>query len=85
MRHTVLLEQSEEGYAVSVPALRGCHSRRRTEEEALENIADAIREHRNVPASADYQEVEELARIASEDCLDGILQASGAKFVVIEV
>lgn len=45
MRYEVILEESEEGFAVSVPGLPGCHSQGATEEEALENIADAIREY----------------------------------------
>lgn len=44
MKYRVVLVQSEEGYSVSCPALRGCHSQGRTKEEALENIRDAIRE-----------------------------------------
>jgi predicted RNase H-like HicB family nuclease len=45
MRYKVVLEESEEGFAVSVPSLPGCHSQGATEPEALENIADAIREY----------------------------------------
>lgn len=45
MRYQVVLEESEEGFAVSVPGLPGCHSQGETEPEALENIADAIREY----------------------------------------
>lgn len=45
MRYKVRLEQSEEGFAVSVPGLPGCHSQGTTEQEALNNIADAIREY----------------------------------------
>lgn len=45
MRYKVVLEQSDEGYAVSVPGLPGCHSQGATEHEALENIADAIHEY----------------------------------------
>jgi predicted RNase H-like HicB family nuclease len=45
MRYTVLLEESEEGFAVSVPGLPGCHSLCATEAEALANIAYAIREY----------------------------------------
>jgi predicted RNase H-like HicB family nuclease len=48
MRYHVLLEESEEGFAVSVPSLPGCHSQGETEREALENIADAIREYLEV-------------------------------------
>ena len=45
MKYTVLLEESEEGFAVSVPGLPGCHSQGDTEAEALVNITDAIREY----------------------------------------
>jgi predicted RNase H-like HicB family nuclease len=45
MRYTVALHRSEEGISVSVPVLSGCWSEGDTEEEALENIRDAIREY----------------------------------------
>jgi predicted RNase H-like HicB family nuclease len=45
MKYQVLLDESEEGFAVSVPSLPGCHSQGANEPEALENIADAIREY----------------------------------------
>ena len=45
MRYSVILEESEEGFAASVPGLPGCHSQGATEQEALANIADAIREY----------------------------------------
>jgi predicted RNase H-like HicB family nuclease len=48
MKYAVVIEESDEGFAVSVPGLPGCHSQGTTEAEALENIADAIREYRNV-------------------------------------
>lgn len=48
MKYKVVLEESEEGYAASVPGLPGCHSQGATEQEALENIADAIREYLEV-------------------------------------
>ncbi len=44
MDYRVVLIQSEEGFSVSCPALRGCHSQGSTEQEALENIKSAIRE-----------------------------------------
>ena len=44
MEYRVVLVQSEEGFAVSCPALRGCHSQGSTMDEALENIKSAIRE-----------------------------------------
>ena len=45
MKYKVILEQSEEGFAVSVPGLPGCHSQGTTEDEALAGIADAIHEY----------------------------------------
>ena len=45
MKYSVILEQSEEGFAASVPGLPGCHSQGDTEAEALENVADAIAEY----------------------------------------
>jgi len=48
MKYKVILQQSEEGFAVSVPGLPGCHSQGATEQEALENISDAIVEYLEV-------------------------------------
>jgi predicted RNase H-like HicB family nuclease len=48
MKYTVLIEESDEGFAVSVPGLPGCHSQGATRAEALANIADAIREYLEV-------------------------------------
>jgi predicted RNase H-like HicB family nuclease len=45
MRYKVALERSEEGFSVSCPGLPGCWSQGATEQEALENIQDAIREY----------------------------------------
>jgi predicted RNase H-like HicB family nuclease len=42
--YRVILVESEEGFAVSCPALKGCHSQGATREEALDNIKIAIRE-----------------------------------------
>jgi len=42
MIYKVNLEKTEEGYAIWVPGLPGCWSQGDTEEEALENIKDAI-------------------------------------------
>ena len=50
MRYRVVLEKSEEGFAVSAPGLPGCHSEGATEQEALDNIAHAIREYLEVVA-----------------------------------
>jgi predicted RNase H-like HicB family nuclease len=45
MRYRVVLQESEEGFAVSVPGLPGCFSQGATEVEALENIKAAIVEY----------------------------------------
>jgi len=41
-RYKVFLKKSEEGYSVWAPGVPGCWSQGVTEEEALENIRDAI-------------------------------------------
>ncbi|MGH7305831.1 MAG: type II toxin-antitoxin system HicB family antitoxin [Candidatus Rokuibacteriota bacterium] len=43
MRYKIALFRTDEGYSVSVPGLPGCWSEGATEEEALENIQDAIK------------------------------------------
>ena len=45
MKYQVALYKSEEGISVSVPALPGCWSEVQTQQEALENIQDAIQEY----------------------------------------
>jgi predicted RNase H-like HicB family nuclease len=45
VRYKVALEHSEEGISVWVPGLPGCWSQGATEQEALANIEDAIREY----------------------------------------
>ncbi len=42
MRYKIALLKTDEGYSVSVPGLPGCWSQGATEQEALENIRDAI-------------------------------------------
>ena len=45
MKYKIALLRTDEGYSVSVPGLPGCWSQGSTEEEALENIQDAIQEY----------------------------------------
>ena len=61
MKYTVLVEESEEGCAISVPGLPGCHSQGSTEAEALANIADAIHEYLDV-----VHELAQSARVARD-------------------
>lgn len=62
MRGKVLLHRTDEGISVSVPGLPRCWSEGDTEEEALENIRDAIREYvaalEDQTRSQDVREVE---------------------------
>jgi predicted RNase H-like HicB family nuclease len=62
MKYKVALQRSDEGISVSVPGFPGCRSQGATEQEALENIRDAIREYLAVAAelvgSAEVREVD---------------------------
>jgi predicted RNase H-like HicB family nuclease len=64
MKYKVVLKRTEEGVSASVPGLPGCWSQGATEEEALENIQDAIREYLSVVneqlKGADTREIEVL-------------------------
>ena len=45
MKYKIEMHRTDEGISVSVPALPGCWSEGDSEEEALANIHDAIREY----------------------------------------
>jgi predicted RNase H-like HicB family nuclease len=45
MHYKVALRQSEEGFSVSCPALPGCWSQGKSEDEALDNIKVAVEEY----------------------------------------
>jgi predicted RNase H-like HicB family nuclease len=61
MKYKVVLQRSDEGYAVWVPGLPGCCSQGSTEQEALVNIADAISEYLEVVyEQVDGAEVREI-------------------------
>jgi predicted RNase H-like HicB family nuclease len=62
VRYTVSLKRTEEGFSIWVPGLPGCWSQGATEEEALDNIRDAIREYLSVVHElASEGEVREVA------------------------
>lgn len=63
MKYTVLIEESDEGFAVSVPGLPGCHSQGDTEAKALANIADAIREYLDVVQELAHSSGAKLAEV----------------------
>lgn len=52
MLYQIVLRKSEEGYSVSCPGLPGCWSQGDTEEEAIENIRDAIAEYKAAVAES---------------------------------
>jgi len=54
MKYKINLVKTDEGYSISVPGLPGCWSQGQTEDEALENIKDAIQ--------ADLETVDELIK-----------------------
>ena len=45
MKYKIALHETDEGYSVSVPGLPGCWSQGATEDEALANIQEAIKEY----------------------------------------
>ena len=57
MEYPIVIEPDREagGYVVSCPTLKGCVSQGETEEEALENIKDAIRTY--------LESIEDLKRL----------------------
>ena len=64
VKYKVVVRESEEGFSVSCPGLPGCWSQGTTEEEALDNIREAIREYLEardaVMKDEDTREVEVL-------------------------
>ena len=62
MKYKIVLQHSEEGVAVSCPALPGCWSQGKTEEEAMTSIQEAIADYLAVVeesmVGADVREVE---------------------------
>lgn len=45
MKYTVVIKASDEGYSIACPALPGCWSQGKTEEEAVANIVEAIQDY----------------------------------------
>jgi len=57
MKYNISLKKTQEGLSVSCPGLPGCRSQGETEEEALENIAEAIKDYLAVAAELAAEEV----------------------------
>ena len=62
MKYKIALQNSDEGYSVSVPGLPGCWSQGKTEAEAIASVREATREYLVVRdellKDADVREVE---------------------------
>jgi predicted RNase H-like HicB family nuclease len=62
MKYKIAIQQTEEGYSISVPGLPGCWSQGATETEAIANIREAIKDYLVVRddliRGADVREVE---------------------------
>jgi predicted RNase H-like HicB family nuclease len=68
MKYKVLLIKSDEGYAVSFPALPGCWSQGKTREEALSNIREGIQLWVEVAEEDIRREVEQTREdVAAEE------------------
>lgn len=63
MKYKVALRKTEEGFSISCPGLPGCWSQGETEKEALENIADAIKEYLEVAEALAAQEDSEIREV----------------------
>jgi putative addiction module component (TIGR02574 family) len=72
MKFKVALYHSEEGYSVCAVGLPGCWSQGTTEAEALENIADAIREYLAVATELEEGAVIREIEVAIEDLWDDL-------------
>ena len=63
MKYNVSLKKTEDGFSVSCPGLPGCWSQGETEEEALDNIAEAIKDYLAVAAQLAIEEQAELREV----------------------
>jgi len=65
MRYKVNIKKTEEGYAVWVPGLPGCWSQGNTEEDAIENIKDAIKVYLETVEELSKNEESRYVEVAS--------------------
>ena len=67
MTYKVLVKESEEGFAVWCPSLPGCASQGDSEQEALVNIVDAIREYLAVTNELGISEGAKVATVEVQE------------------
>ena len=80
MKYKVALFKTEEGFSVSCPGLPGCWSQGESEQEAIENIQDAITQYlgaiEDLLQNADVREIEVFSlvmpRIPGVNHLDAV-------------
>ena len=75
MKYKIRLEETEEGYAVWAPGLPGCWSQGETEQEAIENIKDAIKA---------YLETKVTLKSADKSFTQGWVEATSNQVFPIE-
>ena len=61
MEFLIKIHESEYGFNISCPTLKGCHSQGETKEEAIENIKDAI--HNYLEVLSEINKGEKLEKI----------------------
>ncbi len=69
MRYEVVLLKTDEGYAITCPALPGCWSQGPTRDDALINIVDAINLYLECTLEQANERRDSLVREATEDGL----------------
>lgn len=77
MRYKIRLQKSEEGYAVWCPSLPGCWSQGQTEEEALENIKDAIQAYLEVAEEFNRDAEARYVEVINAHTMAGIIKDTG--------
>ena len=65
MKYKVNLKKTEEGYAIWVPGLPGCWSQGKSEDDAQENIKDAIKAYLEVVDRLTADEATRYVEIAN--------------------
>jgi predicted RNase H-like HicB family nuclease len=68
MKYRVKLEKAEEGCAIWCPGPPGCWSQSETEEEALENIRDAIETYLATVEELTKDKASRLVEAAAQPC-----------------
>lgn len=63
MKYKIAIQQTGDGFSVSCPGLPGCWSQGQTEEEALANITEAIKDYLAVAEDLAREDLAEIREI----------------------